>query len=147
MKKADSQIGFLKFVIRPTFLLLGEIVPKVKVDVIPIIDSNINYWTREKQRLSLAGSMNSLSLVSGMKVSSRHKFTTKESIEEDPGAEENDESSSSESVDNNDAFAANESGTSHFMEDYVLEDTSETSETHVDLSNSEKNKRQGKEKI
>lgn len=54
MKRADSQIGFLKFVVRPTYCLLGEIVPRVKEDVIPIIDQNIKYWTREKARMSVA---------------------------------------------------------------------------------------------
>jgi len=53
VKRADSQIGFLKFVIRPTYALLGEILPRVKEEVIPIIDRNINYWTREKSRMSL----------------------------------------------------------------------------------------------
>jgi len=53
VKRADSQIGFLKFVIRPTYALLGEILPRVKEEVIPIVDQNINYWTREKSRISL----------------------------------------------------------------------------------------------
>ncbi len=48
MKKADSQIGFLKFVIRPTYLLLGEILPRVKGEVMPIIDKQIEYWMNEK---------------------------------------------------------------------------------------------------
>ena len=54
MKKPDSQIGFLKFVIRPTYLLLGEIIPKVQEEVMPIIDKNIKYWTAEKLRMSMA---------------------------------------------------------------------------------------------
>jgi len=54
VKKADSQIGFLKFVIRPTFLLLGEIIPRISKDVMPIIDSNIKYYISEKNRLSMA---------------------------------------------------------------------------------------------
>ena len=55
--RADSQIGFLKFVIRPTFVLLGEILPRVKEEVLPRIDENLNYWTREKKKL-LMGLMN-----------------------------------------------------------------------------------------
>jgi len=39
-------------VIRPTFVLLGEIIPRVETDIIPIIDENIRYWTLEKNRLS-----------------------------------------------------------------------------------------------
>ena len=38
--------------IRPTFVLLGEIIPRVETDIIPIIDENIRYWTLEKNRLS-----------------------------------------------------------------------------------------------
>jgi len=53
VKKPDSQIGFLKFVIRPTFVLLGEIIPRVETDIIPIIDENIRYWTLEKNSLSV----------------------------------------------------------------------------------------------
>lgn len=45
--------GFLKFVIRPTFVLLGEIIPRVETDIIPIIDENIRYWTLEKNSLSV----------------------------------------------------------------------------------------------
>jgi len=54
VKKSDSQIGFLKFVIRPTYLILGEIIPKVQEEVMPLIDKNIKYWTTEKLRLSMA---------------------------------------------------------------------------------------------
>lgn len=54
VKKPDSQIGFLKFVIRPTYLILGEIIPKVQEEVMPLIDKNIKYWTTEKLRLSMA---------------------------------------------------------------------------------------------
>lgn len=53
VKKPDSQIGFLKFVIRPTYLLLGEILPRVKEEVMPIIDKQIEYWVQEKARISL----------------------------------------------------------------------------------------------
>lgn len=53
VKRADSQIGFLKFVIRPTYVLLGEILPRVKEEVMPMIDENIKYWAGEKNRLSM----------------------------------------------------------------------------------------------
>ena len=33
-------------------MLLGEIIPRVETDIIPIIDENIRYWTLEKNRLS-----------------------------------------------------------------------------------------------
>jgi hypothetical protein len=57
VKKPDSQIGFLKFVIRPTYLLLGELLPRVKGEVMPIIDEQIEYWMNEKSvgRMSSGG--------------------------------------------------------------------------------------------
>ena len=48
MNKPDSQIGFLKVVIRPTYLLLGEILPRVEEEVMPIIDKQVEYWVNEK---------------------------------------------------------------------------------------------------
>ena len=33
-------------------MLLGEIIPRVETDIIPIIDENIRYWTLEKNRIS-----------------------------------------------------------------------------------------------
>jgi len=48
VNKPDSQIGFLKFVIRPTYLLLGEILPRVEEEVMPIIDKQVEYWVNEK---------------------------------------------------------------------------------------------------
>ena len=48
MNKPDSQIGFLKFVIRPTYLLLGEILPRVEEEVMPIFDKQVEYWVNEK---------------------------------------------------------------------------------------------------
>ncbi len=56
MNKPDSQLGFLKFVIRPTYLLLGEILPRVEEEVLPIIDDLVEYWVKEKAiRLSKVG--------------------------------------------------------------------------------------------
>ncbi len=52
MKRADSQIGFAKFVIKPTYLLLGDIIPRVKEEVLPTIDETMEYWRLEKMRLS-----------------------------------------------------------------------------------------------
>ena len=50
VKKPDSQIGFSKFVIQPAFDLLAEIIPRVNEEVIPIIQSNLKYWKKEKSR-------------------------------------------------------------------------------------------------
>lgn len=48
VKRQDSQIGFIKFVIQPTFDLLGEIIPGVKKVVVPRIENSLEYWEREK---------------------------------------------------------------------------------------------------
>jgi hypothetical protein len=47
-KRPDSQIGFIKFVIKPAYEVLGEIIPAVKDDILPIIESNLAYWERQK---------------------------------------------------------------------------------------------------
>jgi len=52
VRRHDSQIGFIKFVIQPTFELLGKIIPRVKDEVMPMIENSLEYWSREKKRLS-----------------------------------------------------------------------------------------------
>lgn len=52
-KTADSSIGFLQFVVRPLYVLLGDIIPQVKEEVLPIVNSNLDYWQDEKKRDSL----------------------------------------------------------------------------------------------
>lgn len=52
-KTADSQIGFLQFVVRPLYAFVGDIIPQVKEDVLPIANSNLDYWQEEKKRDSL----------------------------------------------------------------------------------------------
>lgn len=52
-KTADSQIGFLQFVVRPLYVWLGDIIPQVKEEVLPIVNSNLDYWQDEKKRGSL----------------------------------------------------------------------------------------------
>ena len=54
VKRAESQLGFLKFIIQPTYTLLGNVLPQVKEEVMPVIDANISYWAREKSRMSIA---------------------------------------------------------------------------------------------
>eukprot|EP00579_Thalassiosira_antarctica_P031044 CAMPEP_0202032052 /NCGR_PEP_ID=MMETSP0905-20130828/65327_1 /ASSEMBLY_ACC=CAM_ASM_000554 /TAXON_ID=420261 /ORGANISM="Thalassiosira antarctica, Strain CCMP982" /LENGTH=578 /DNA_ID=CAMNT_0048595905 /DNA_START=77 /DNA_END=1814 /DNA_ORIENTATION=- len=61
VKRHDSQIGFIKFVIQPTFELIGEIIPRVKEDIMPAVDNNLEYWKREKLRLSTSDIKESLS--------------------------------------------------------------------------------------
>ena len=49
-KRADSQVGFIKFVIQPAFEVLGQAFPVVKERVLPIIETNIDYWNTVKAK-------------------------------------------------------------------------------------------------
>lgn len=48
-KIAGSQIGFVKFVVGPAYEVLGEFIPAVQSDVLPIIESNLNVWISEDE--------------------------------------------------------------------------------------------------
>lgn len=60
VKRADSQIGFTSFVIRPTFELIGEIIPRAKEEILPCIINNLQYWKREKSRMTCLPKFNKL---------------------------------------------------------------------------------------
>jgi len=47
-EKADSQIGFIKFIILPAYEALGVIIPEVQKRIIPQIQSNLVYWEGEQ---------------------------------------------------------------------------------------------------
>jgi len=47
----ESQINFIKFVIQPTFELLGRIIPRVNEEVGPRVDNTLGYWKQEQQKL------------------------------------------------------------------------------------------------
>ena len=49
VKRPDSQIGFIKFVVKPAYEVLGDILPAVKESILPIIDNNLQYWEEQKQ--------------------------------------------------------------------------------------------------
>ena len=48
-KRPDSQIGFIKFVVKPAYEVLGDIIPGVKENVLPVIVNNLIYWSNEKE--------------------------------------------------------------------------------------------------
>ena len=48
-KMAASQVGFIKFVVGPAYEVLGEFIPAVQADVLPIIESNLNVWIHEDE--------------------------------------------------------------------------------------------------
>ena len=66
VKKVDSQIGFLKFVVRPTYLLLGAILPNVTEVVIPSIDEQILYWGQKKAKILLQDGLSNVKVMSGV---------------------------------------------------------------------------------
>eukprot|EP01082_Thalassiosira_pseudonana_P003378 g3565.t1 g3565 contig12:2331160-2332713(-) len=42
--KSDSQIGFIKYVVRPSFVTLSDLVPNVVDVILPLLESNLQYW-------------------------------------------------------------------------------------------------------
>eukprot|EP00536_Pseudo-nitzschia_multiseries_P003694 jgi/Psemu1/302109/fgenesh1_kg.58_\ len=50
--RAKSQISFIKFIILPTYKLLGQLIPRVSTEILPIVDSNLKYWQEQDDRLS-----------------------------------------------------------------------------------------------
>lgn len=47
-KRPDSQIGFINFVVKPAYEVLAGVIPAVGVNVLPVIESNLEYWGEEK---------------------------------------------------------------------------------------------------
>jgi len=46
---AVSQMGFIQFVIEPAFQVLGNYIPFVQEQVVPIIHDNMEYWARQQE--------------------------------------------------------------------------------------------------
>jgi hypothetical protein len=44
----DSQIGFIKFIIMPTYELLSELIPESSLSILPILKENLKYWEDRK---------------------------------------------------------------------------------------------------
>jgi len=51
-KMADSQIGFISFVVRESFEVLALAVPEVTERIMPTLERNMKYWTNEKEKAS-----------------------------------------------------------------------------------------------
>mmetsp|Transcript_22965 Transcript_22965/g.63705 ORF Transcript_22965/g.63705 Transcript_22965/m.63705 type:complete len:541 (-) Transcript_22965:79-1701(-) len=45
--RPSSQIGFIKFIILPTFQLLGQLIPRVSTEIIPKINDNLKFWQEQ----------------------------------------------------------------------------------------------------
>ncbi len=50
-KKAEGQVGFMTFVIKPAFALLARVIPEVEGIVLTQLEENLIYWSEEKERL------------------------------------------------------------------------------------------------
>jgi 3',5'-cyclic-nucleotide phosphodiesterase len=51
--REESQIGFINFIVLPSFKLLGELIPRVEKEIVPQIEINLEWW-KEQQKLNLA---------------------------------------------------------------------------------------------
>lgn len=49
--REQSQIGFINFIVLPSFKLLGELIPRVEKEILPQIEKNLQYW-KEQERLN-----------------------------------------------------------------------------------------------
>eukprot|EP00980_Cylindrotheca_fusiformis_P028733 scaffold22641_cov206-Cylindrotheca_fusiformis.AAC.3 len=47
VSKPDSQIGFIRFVVLPSFEVLACIIPEVKIQVLPHLEQNRQFWESE----------------------------------------------------------------------------------------------------
>jgi hypothetical protein len=45
--KKQCQIGFIKFVVQPSYQLLGDIIPQFATTVFPCIERSLKYWEEE----------------------------------------------------------------------------------------------------
>merc|ERR1712071_95962 len=46
-QRPDSQIGFIQYVVKPAYTVLAKVIPKTGETVLPVIESNLNYWKKE----------------------------------------------------------------------------------------------------
>jgi len=62
--RAASQMGFIRFIIQPTFTVLSQILPTVKTIVLPTIRDNFQYWisiAENQEGIAVGGSFKSAS--------------------------------------------------------------------------------------
>jgi hypothetical protein len=52
--RAESQLGFIKFVVQPAFEVLGKIVPEVQNQILPLLDANLHYWKEQKHEADIS---------------------------------------------------------------------------------------------
>lgn len=52
--RAESQIGFIEYVVMPAFKVMGKCIPQVEEEVLPIIEGNLDFWMLEANRCAAA---------------------------------------------------------------------------------------------
>jgi len=53
--REKSQIGFINFVVLPSYELLGKLIPRVSTEVVPTIHDNLKYWKEEDRIKGMNG--------------------------------------------------------------------------------------------
>ena len=53
-KLEDVQIGFINFIVLPSFKLLGELIPEATEDIVPQITHNLHYWKKKLKQQAAA---------------------------------------------------------------------------------------------
>ncbi|KAL3938873.1 MAG: hypothetical protein SGBAC_006296 [Bacillariaceae sp.] len=48
--RAESQIGFIQYVVMPAFKVMSKCIPKVEEVILPIIEDNLDFWILEAKR-------------------------------------------------------------------------------------------------
>ena len=46
--RPQSQIGFISFIVLPAYELLGQLIPRITSEILPILKSNQKYWQEKK---------------------------------------------------------------------------------------------------
>jgi len=49
-ERAESQIGFIQYVVMPAFKVISKCIPKVEEIILPIIEDNLDFWILEAKR-------------------------------------------------------------------------------------------------
>lgn len=87
-ERAESQIGFIQYVVMPAFKVMSKCIPKVEEVILPIIEDNLDFWILEAKRES---EKKSKKLEDKKAMQSLPKKIPKATEEEKPGAEEDEE--------------------------------------------------------
>ena len=53
VSRSESQHGFIQFIVKPAFQVLEEIMPKIKTEIIPILDTNLAFWESQLEQKTI----------------------------------------------------------------------------------------------